>query len=61
MDFLNKAYTQIVDLFRSMTPAGRLMAGLLSAVIVVALAFLFQFQTKSADGYLLEGRPFRPA
>jgi flagellar M-ring protein FliF len=58
MDFLNKAYAQIVDLFRSMTPAGRLMAGLLSAAIVVALAFSFQFQTQSADGYLLEGRPF---
>src|SRR5215207_7733938 len=58
MDFLNKAYSQIVDLFRSMTPAGRLIAGLLTAAIVVALAFLFQFQTKSADGYLLEGRPF---
>jgi flagellar M-ring protein FliF len=58
MDFLNKAYAQIADLFRSMTPAGRLTAGLLTAVIVVALAFLFQFQTQSADGYLLEGRPF---
>src|SRR5436190_16367002 len=58
MDFLNKAYSQIVDLFRSMTPAARLMAGLLAAVIVVALTFLFRFQTHSADGYLLEGRPF---
>lgn len=58
MDFLNKAYAQIVDLFRSMTPAGRLMAGLLSAAIVVGLAFLFRFQSQSMDGYLLEGRPF---
>jgi flagellar M-ring protein FliF len=58
MDFLNKAYAQIVDLFRSMTPAGRLTAGLLTAVIVVGLAFLFRFQSKSMDGYLLEGRPF---
>lgn len=58
MDFLNKAYLQIADLFRSMTPAARLTAGLLAAVIVVALAFLFRFQTQSADDYLLGGRPF---
>lgn len=58
MDFLNKAYLQVVDLFRSMTPAARLTAGLLAAVIVVALAFMFRFQTQSADDYLLGGRPF---
>lgn len=58
MDFLNKAYAQIADLFRSMTPAARLTAGLLAAAIVVALAFLFRFQSQSMDGYLLEGRPF---
>lgn len=58
MDFLNKAYSQIADLVRSMTPAARLTAGLLAAVIVVGLAFLFRFQSQSMDGYLLEGRPF---
>lgn len=58
MDFLNKAYLQIVDLFRTMTPAARLTAGLLAAAIVVGLAFLFRFQTQSADDYLLGGRPF---
>src|SRR5690348_9182143 len=58
MDFLNKAYSQITDLFRSMTPAARLTAGLLAAVIVLGLAFLFRFQSQSMDGYLLEGRPF---
>jgi flagellar M-ring protein FliF len=58
MDFLNKASTQFVDLFRSMTPAARLTAGLLAAVIVVALVMLFQFKNESADDYLLGGRPF---
>jgi flagellar M-ring protein FliF len=58
MDFLNKAYTQLVDLFRSMTPAARLTSALLLAVIVVGVAFLFRFQTEMADDYLLGGRPF---
>ena len=38
MDFVNKAYTQAAELFRSLSPATRLAAGLLLAVIVVSVA-----------------------
>ena len=44
MDFLNKAFAQLSDLFRSMTPAARITAGLLLAVVVVSLVYLFRYQ-----------------
>ena len=37
MDFLNKAFAQFNDLFRSMTPGGRITAGLLLVVAVVSV------------------------
>jgi flagellar M-ring protein FliF len=58
MDFLNKAYAQAAELFRSMSPATRIAAGLLLAVVVVSLVYLFQYQVKSGDEFLLDGRPF---
>lgn len=58
MDFVNKAYVQLAELFRSMTPGTRIAAGLLLAVIVVSLAYLFQYQGTSGNEYLLDGRPF---
>ncbi len=58
MDFVNKAFAQFNDLFRSMTPGVRLTAGLLLAVIVVSLVYLFQYQMSSGDEFLLDGRPF---
>ena len=61
MDFVNKAYAQTVELFRSMSPATRIAAGLLLAVIVVSLVYLFQFQVQGGDEYLLGGRPFSPS
>ena len=42
MDFLNKAFTQFNDLFRSMSPGGRITAGLLLVVAVVSVGYLFQ-------------------
>jgi len=57
MDFLNKAYAQLAELFRSMTPGARLTTGLLLAVIIVSLVFLFQQRTKQADEYLFGARP----
>ncbi len=42
MDFLNKALAQFSDLFRSMTPGGRITAGLLLVVAVVSVGYLFQ-------------------
>lgn len=57
MDFLNKAYAQVAELFRSMTPAARLTTGLLLVVIVLSLVFLFRQQTNKANEYLFGARP----
>ena len=58
MDFINKAYAQLADVFKTMTPGSRIAVGLLLASIVVALVYLFQYQVTSGDEYLLGGRPF---
>ena len=61
MDVLNKAMAQINDLFRSMTPAARIMSGLLLAVVVISLAYLFNHQIAGGDAVLLGGQPFTAA
>jgi len=61
MDFLNRAYLQVADLFRSMTPAARVTAGLLLAAVVVGLAFLFNSRVSGGDAYLLSGHHFSPS
>ena len=58
MDFLNRAFEQIKDVFASMTPGARITAGLLLVVIVVAMVFLFQGDVISGDNYLFGGRGF---
>lgn len=58
MDFLNKAFAQLSDLFRSMTPGARILAGLLLAVIVVSLGYLFNHQVTGGDVHLMGGRSF---
>jgi flagellar M-ring protein FliF len=55
MDFLNQALAQVSDLLRSMTPGARLTSGLLLAVVVVSLGYLFQYQTGGPDEYLFGG------
>ena len=55
MDFLNKAFAQFNDLFRSMTPGGRITAGLLLVVAVVSVGYLFQHQVSGGDDYLFGG------
>ncbi len=55
MDFLNKAFAQLSDLFRSMTPGGRITAGLLLVVAVVSVGYLFQHQASGGDEYLFGG------
>ena len=55
MDFLNKAFAQFSDLFRSMTPGGRITAGLLLVVAVVSVGYLFQHQVSGGDDYLFGG------
>lgn len=58
MDFVNKAFAQTAELLRSMSPGTRIAAGLLLAVIVISLVYLFQWQATGGDEYLLDGRPF---
>lgn len=61
MSFLNQAYAQIRDLFRSMTPGVRIASGLLLAVVVISLTYLFTYHGSGSDEYLLGGEPFSPA
>ncbi len=61
MDFLNRAYNQLADLFRSMTPAARITSGLLLAAVVVGLAYLFNNRVTGGDAYLLNGHHFSAA
>ena len=57
MDFFNKALAQVSDLFRSMTPGARLTAGLLLAVVVVSMGYLFREGTAGPDAFLFGGEP----
>ena len=58
MDFVNKAFAQLSDLFRSMTPGARLTASLLLVAVVVSLGYLFNSQVSGGDTYLLGGHGF---
>lgn len=58
MDFLNKAFAQLSELFRSMTPGARITAGLLLVLVVASLAFLFNGSVAGPDVYLMHGHPF---
>ena len=60
MDFLNRAFSQVSDLFASMTPGARIAAALMLVAIVVSLAFLFQQSGTTGDTYLLGGHAFSP-
>ena len=57
MDFLNKSLAQLSELFRSMTPGARVTAGLLLAVVVVSVGYLFQQSATGPDAYLFGGEP----
>ncbi|PQO26743.1 hypothetical protein C5Y96_19870 [Blastopirellula marina] len=61
MDFLNKAFEQVKDLFVSMTPGSRIIAGLLVVAIVTSVAFLFQSNMFQKDVPILSGAPIAPA
>ncbi len=58
MDFLTTTLAQLADLFRSMTPAARMTAALLLAVLVVSLGYLFTYAGSAADEFLLAGQRF---
>ena len=61
MDFLNKAWAQLTDLFRSMTPGARITAGLLLVVVVTSLGYLFKYQSSGPSVYLMGGEHFAPS
>ena len=61
MDFLNKAFAQLAELFRSMTPAARITTGLLLVLVTVSVGYLFNHQITAGDSYLLEGQHFSQA
>ena len=52
MDFINKAYGRVVDLFGSMTPAARITTALLAVAIVISLVYLFYYRTSSSAEFL---------
>ncbi|MCE9607540.1 MAG: hypothetical protein K8U03_21850 [Planctomycetia bacterium] len=58
MDFLNKLFAQLNDLFKSMSPGARMTAGLLLVAVVVSLGYLFNAQGAGADTFLLNGQSF---
>ena len=58
MDFLNKTFAQVKDLFQSMTPGARITAGLLLAVVVISLGYLFTHQVSGTDVYLMGAASF---
>jgi flagellar M-ring protein FliF len=57
MGFLNTAIAQLSELFRSMTPGARVTAGLLLAVVVISVGYLFQHSSTGPDTYLYGGEP----
>ncbi|MGI9456508.1 MAG: hypothetical protein ACR2NU_08095 [Aeoliella sp.] len=57
MDIINTLSAQLRDLFQSMTPGARITAGLLLAVVVVSMGFLFQQGAAAPDEYLFGGEP----
>jgi len=61
MDFLNKAFAQVADLFRSMTPGARLLSALMLAVVVVSLGWLFTIEGTSRELDLMNGVPVNPS
>ena len=58
MDFVNQTYAQLLELMRSMSVATRIATALLLVLVVVSVAYLFQYQVAGGDEFLLGGRPF---
>ncbi len=57
MDFVNQLTGQLRDLFASMTAGARITTGLMLAVVLVSLAYLFQQGNGGPDEYLFGGEP----
>ncbi len=57
MDLLRRAFAQLHERFRSMTPGGRLTATLLAAALLVGLLYLGVPQSAPPDSDLMHGVP----
>jgi flagellar biosynthesis/type III secretory pathway M-ring protein FliF/YscJ len=57
MDILNRAYSQLVELFQSMTPGARLMAGLLTIAVLLGGGYFYTHQSTTFDVDLMHGVP----
>ena len=60
MDILNRAYSQLVELFQSMTPGARLMAGLLMVAVLLGGGYFYTHQSLTPDMDLMHGVPVTP-
>ena len=58
MTFLGTAFSQISDLFKSMSVGARITAVLLLVLVVVSLGYLIRFPSNMPNDYLLGGRAF---
>jgi flagellar M-ring protein FliF len=61
MESINNSLAQLRDLFRSMTPAARVTAGLLLSAVVVSLGYLFAGGAGQAEHLLFGGEQLGPA
>lgn len=61
MDVLSRAFSQLNDRYRSMTLGSRLMAGLFTAAVVVALGYLGTQQVARPDADLMHGILIAPS
>lgn len=57
MNLLRRAYAQLHDRFRSITPGSRLMAALLAAALLVGLGYVAMQQNARPDVDLMHGVP----
>jgi len=60
MDFINKTWEQLKDVFLSLTPGTRVTTILLLAVIIVSLGYLFTYSGNGGSAYLMNGAYFSP-
>ena len=49
MDILNKSYTQLVELFRSMSGGARLITGLLMVFVLMTLTYSVTHKVSGPD------------
>lgn len=60
MDFINKTWDQLKDVFLSLTPGTRVTTVLLLVVVLVSLGYLFTYSGSGGSTYLMNGAHFSP-